>query len=312
MSDIDPNEAMKFGRTILKSLKEPLETLNDVWYNIFGYRAKMSRAKHEHDVLVYKKELESEMEKIPESEIQDPILSILGPTLEASKYYIEEPLLRKLFAKLAAGSFDRRQNGKIHHSFVQFLTEMSSKDAKLLQYISGKRYIFQGADVPIETGTSMPIMNLTMSHGRESVNRYNNILPTVALKALSTDESPFTYRDGMISIDNLLRLNLVEVQNVKLKTWISQPSDKAFKDNPALTDIQDSRDENIKRLEKELEPDTVHTDEDGTTVIHTTISFRSKKETQDLIQTIKSMSPHKEILTLSLTTLGKAFCDACF
>ena len=146
------------GATTLltKGAEAPAHTLNLVWKQVFGSfdlwmeKQQLKRKKELDD---FSNRLNKNLEKIPQEEIQEPKYSILGPAIEASQYYLEEEELREIFAKLVSASFDARNNGKIHNSFVEKVKSLSSHDAKLLQLMKdlkniaiGKYYIKKNND----------------------------------------------------------------------------------------------------------------------------------------------------------------------
>lgn len=113
------------------------ETLQDVWdlvFGGFGTFVDKKRAKREKDLMDFKATLLNEFNEIPEENIKEPQLSVIGPALEASKYYYEEPELRDMFAKLVAGSMDDRKN--IHPCFIEIIKQLSPHDAKMLTLFS--------------------------------------------------------------------------------------------------------------------------------------------------------------------------------
>lgn len=71
-------------------------------------------------------------EKIPKENLSEPKLNIIGPALEASKYYIEEDQLREMFAKLISSSMDNRVNSLVHPSFVEIIKQLEPTEAKIL------------------------------------------------------------------------------------------------------------------------------------------------------------------------------------
>ena len=62
-------------------------------------------------------------------------MSVVGPALEASKFYIEEDEIRGMFAKLIASSMDKTQSINIHPSFVEIIKVLSPLDAKNLYFL---------------------------------------------------------------------------------------------------------------------------------------------------------------------------------
>ena len=132
---------------LTKGAEAPAHTLNLVWKQVFGScdlwleKQQLKRKKELDD---FSNRLNENLEKIPQEEIQEPKYSILGPVIEASQYYLEEEELREIFAKLVSASFDARNNGKIHNSFVEKVKSLSSDDAKLLQLMKELKSIAIG------------------------------------------------------------------------------------------------------------------------------------------------------------------------
>lgn len=114
------------------------ETLKGVWETVFGkidlYNAKKNLLRTEA-LEDFKMSLGQKVIDIPPEALREPKLSILGPTLEASKYYFEEEPLRDMFASLAAASMDRRKERDLHPSYPEIIKQMSPLDAKNLSLI---------------------------------------------------------------------------------------------------------------------------------------------------------------------------------
>lgn len=145
---MDPNQLQDFlplvtgflgGATSAGVFAGPIQTLQDWWYINYGYnvsnQAALLRAKNEIDVENLKNSTLQEVAAIPPENIQEPPLKIIGPALEASKYYIEEEELRSMFAKILSSSFDNRKNSVIHPSFVEIIKQLDVTDARILQFL---------------------------------------------------------------------------------------------------------------------------------------------------------------------------------
>ena len=135
------------GAATVGAFKGPVQTLQDYWYITFGHSAsekvEQLRIKHAVNSELLKKQLLTEVSKIEEPNIQEPPLQVLGPTLESSKYYIEEEEMRNMFAKLLASSMDKSKNDIIHNSFVEIIKQLSPLDAQLIKHLSfGERVMF--------------------------------------------------------------------------------------------------------------------------------------------------------------------------
>lgn len=124
--------------------KGPLQTLDDWWYINFGHKtsekADMLRAKKEADLENYKELIIKELTPISPTNVQSPQLSILGPALEASSYYIGDEELRKMFAKLIGATFDKTKNSIAHVSFVEIIKQLSPHDARLLKTFKSNKF----------------------------------------------------------------------------------------------------------------------------------------------------------------------------
>ena len=121
------------GAAISSVFKGPAETFSQLWYYNFGYKMdiKVRQRKQEVDNL-FLKDIATEVSNIQIDQIQEPKLSVLGPALEASKYYIDDEELRSLFAKLIAASMDNSKNEVLQPAFVEIIKQMSPIDAKNL------------------------------------------------------------------------------------------------------------------------------------------------------------------------------------
>lgn len=147
----------------LKSLSEPINnllgplstsvgnTLNDVWelvFGGFGTYVEKKRATRYKALEDFKASLEEKVAQIPEENLCEPPLSIVGPALDASKYYYEEPELREMFANLISSTMDKERATAVHPTFVEIIKGLTPLDAKNLTYIDKAapiaQYILQG------------------------------------------------------------------------------------------------------------------------------------------------------------------------
>lgn len=110
--------------------KEVGERLSDIVSLVFTPIIK-AKAVRDNNIKAFLDDLNEKISEIPEEELKDPPLSIVGQTLEdVGKYYHEEEHLRKLFAKLIASSMDQRRY--VHPSYIKIIEELSSYDAKFI------------------------------------------------------------------------------------------------------------------------------------------------------------------------------------
>ena len=125
------------GAVAAKIFDGPFKTLEDFWFSHFGYKAAEYRIKKEAELEAYKQSIINNLSKIPEEEIQQPKISIVGPAIEASKYYIEETVLRNMFAKLIANACNASKADSVHPAFVECIKQMNPNDAILLTNLDG-------------------------------------------------------------------------------------------------------------------------------------------------------------------------------
>jgi len=111
-------------------------TLSSIWTMVFG-GIDIYAQKTQHKRLValnkFKEELEQKVTSVPQEKLVEPPLHIVGPSIEASKYYFESDELRSMFANLIAASINVDTIAKAHPSFVEIIKQLSPLDAKNLQ-----------------------------------------------------------------------------------------------------------------------------------------------------------------------------------
>ena len=102
-----------------------------IYGNRVHYLSEKQQLRFGNQLKNFKQELENSTSNIQEENLQEPKMSIVGPALEASKYYFDEKEIRDMFVKLIASSMDSTYNGLVQHSFVEIIKQLSPYDAKL-------------------------------------------------------------------------------------------------------------------------------------------------------------------------------------
>lgn len=208
------------GATSVGLFKGPIQTLEDWWYVTYGHNlsetAALLKEKQALNVEKMRDETLNEATKILPENIQEPKLNILGPALEASKYYIEEEELRNMFAKLIASSMDKSKSSQVHPSFVEVIKQMSSKEAFLLKNLKAQN----------------PFGRITLvnSHQDNNINS-NNQLSDWSKETRKTifdcfyvSETNKDFIDNAFSMSALSRLGLI-----KIDTYITLADDSEYK-----------------------------------------------------------------------------------
>ena len=190
----------------IKNLTGPLsvsvgETLRDIWDLVFGgfgayvEKKRLTRLKDLED---FKNSLENKISSIPEKHLCEPPLSIVGPALEASKFYFEEPMIREMFAKLIASSMNNQKSSSVHPSFVEIIKQMSPLDAQNLQYFN----------------PSLPVAEYRLSFVDD---QFEVLLSNVFLSNPDVEDLPLQSQ----SISSLERLGLISVSYLQ---WLTDMS----------------------------------------------------------------------------------------
>ena len=133
---MDVDNLIDIAKEPIEKLTVPLasqvgQTLSDTWELVFGGLStfvEKKRLTRQKDIEDFKKSLVQNVQSIPPEHLQEPSLSIIGPALEASKFYFKD--VREFFSKLIANSMDNRFNTKIHSSYVEIIKQMTSLDAR--------------------------------------------------------------------------------------------------------------------------------------------------------------------------------------
>ena len=137
----------------------------------------------------YMEKIHSETAKIDCENLQEPKISLLGPALEASKYYIDEKVIRDIFAKLIATSFDKSKNDKLHHSYIEIVKQLSPLDANVFKNLKSPFYLIT------------------------CLTKISNANEDVLQDILVNNEFPEVDQRTGILFNNLKRLGLIHITN---------------------------------------------------------------------------------------------------
>lgn len=189
---MDPIFGKGLDKIIDGAADGPIKTLNLTWDLVFGgYHNWINKIQHKREINLndFKESLNSNLQEIPTENIQEPKISLLGPALDASKFYIDEKVIRDMFSNLISSSMDNRKNDDIHHSFVEIIKQMSSRDAIFFKHLSDNLLV--------------PAVKYI---ARTDKGRNKTPVSDVLIK-----DSPLSYKNTEISIINLNRIGLIEI-----------------------------------------------------------------------------------------------------
>lgn len=164
------------------------------WLGYWGEKQKIKRKGY---LLDYKDKILTEISIIPENKLQEPSTRILGPIIEASKYYIEENTFREMFSKLIASSCNSDISTFVHPAFPEIIKQLAPIDARFLK-------MFQQSP-------TFPCVELYEKHIDEKITPFTSMLfdfKNCKHDFIITDELKLTG-----SLTNLIRLGLVKKNN---------------------------------------------------------------------------------------------------
>ena len=278
------------GLAAAGALKGPIESLTQIWTLTLGRFSddayQKYKIKQAANLEKYANEVKSGIEKIPEENIQEPKMSVVGPALEASKFYIEEDEIRGMFAKLIASSMDKTQSINIHPSFVEIIKVLSPLDAQNLYSL------YHGRDETISK------IRVTNKENGNYTDHFNHIFLG----------NPECQDNNLIefSIDNLIRLKLVDVSYSKYKSDDSL-YDKHRENELFLKFKTEELQQSLTTLLNSLLNGRLLTDTDSNAPLPASL--------QENYLNLKQVVQEKEIKVvkgiIQLTAFGKNFCKVC-
>ncbi|KAF5059331.1 hypothetical protein DSECCO2_337010 [anaerobic digester metagenome] len=178
------------GTTLVtKGISAPIESFNDLWNGAIGHRIKAwseeRKIKAFDNVNKLMEDIAENLNSIPQDNLIDPEASIVGPALESAKYYCDQEMLRKMFAKVISSSMDNRLSSKVHHSFIEIIKQLSPIEAKFITDMS----------------KTLPLGDIVVDYEPSGQNRIFNYF---YLDANYPDP-----KVNSITISNLLRLGII-------------------------------------------------------------------------------------------------------
>lgn len=269
-------------------LNGPMQTLQDVWQICFNRWTdnwlEKQKIIQEQNLVEFKERIEYKAQQIPPEHIQEPDISIIGPALEASRFYIGEPDIRELFANLIAASMSQAHNEQVHHAFVELIKMLSPKDARLLNYlhISGDESIAR------------------------IIHRFPNSTLNIIVNHLLIWEEEVEVE---ANIDNLIRLGVAAVSYDSYRTDTNL-YDKFYTCQQYLNLQEElkAQKENLNIMLASIDEITGLAHADGSfTVMDDKLREDTRKRIEDNLQADVEIIKGR----ISLTAFGKNFCKVC-
>lgn len=207
-------------------------TISSIWLIVFGnidIYAEKKEYERQLNLQAFKNELENKVSSIAEEKLTEPSLHILGPTLEASKYYFECEELRSMFANLITSSINKDTTDKAHPSFVEIIKQISPDEAKIIKLLS---------DYKSKPIIKIRVLNKDIDHYTEPLTNFS-LLPYSA-KCNHVDLGP-------CYLENIFRLGLAEIDYT---TYCTLPNSyEPLENHVKVTSLVST----IKSLDKRIE-----------------------------------------------------------
>lgn len=135
--DVDVNELTK---PILEpTLNSVGRTISDILEIVFGgvhTFAEKRKFIRENELIAFKNNINKKINSIPINKLKKPDIDVVGPILEASKYYFKNEEIRKLFENLLVSSVNIDYEDCLHHSFCEIIKQLSTDEAILLNFLA--------------------------------------------------------------------------------------------------------------------------------------------------------------------------------
>lgn len=160
------------------------------WLGCWGEKQKI---KQEQNILEFKNNLNKKISNITDENLIEPKISIIGPAIEACKYYFEEDYYREMFSNLVASSCSSKTIDKIHPAFIEIIKQLSPLDAKLLNMF--KYY------------STYPVADINGIHIENKISPYVGTL--FFFKDINEKFNVMENLRLTTSLDNLVRLGIV-------------------------------------------------------------------------------------------------------
>ena len=164
-------------RPTSKSIGKNIGLLIDGAFGWLGVWGEKQKIKQQLNLDEFKKTVSENLETIPEENIKEPTMYIIGPAIEASKFYYEENYFREMFAKLIAASCDNRCNDKISPYFVDAIKQITYKEATILTLFKNCSNLpIVNYNLRLKNGGLVYYNKYIFIHDNQNINYYSDAI----------------------------------------------------------------------------------------------------------------------------------------
>lgn len=118
----------------LKCVGDAVGTVLDFFNNTVLYPMQKYNLYAKSKLEDYANELKNKAKGIPLENLVYPRVNILGPTIEALKYNLDEEYIKELFTNILISDMDNRKQSKVLPAYIEIVKQLSQNDAILLKF----------------------------------------------------------------------------------------------------------------------------------------------------------------------------------
>jgi len=166
----------------------------------------------------FKNEVVEKLILIPDDKFIIPPLNIIMPIVETSKFYIEDCRIREMFSELISKSMNADTTNSVHVSFSEIIKQLSSFDARFLKKIAIQSLSKLLGNSFLPFGAPYVVTDLVKNETQSNFITNTHLCDRSKKNFFAEEKKSSTYQEHenyldklSISLDNLLRLNLIEV-----------------------------------------------------------------------------------------------------
>ncbi|NGU54005.1 DUF4393 domain-containing protein, partial [Clostridium perfringens] len=160
------------------------------WIGIWGEKQKLRQQKN---INKFKEEMTIKVNDIPEENLKEPDMAIVGPAIESSRFFYEKEYYREMFSNLIAANCNSKKTNDVHPAFIEMIKQLDSIDARLLS-------IFKYND-------TYPLVDFYIVHKNDKITPVKH-----SLFYLKNQDDKFELNEHYeltSALENLIRLGLV-------------------------------------------------------------------------------------------------------
>lgn len=128
-------------RPTSKSIGNNLGKLADGIFGRLGSWGEKQKIKQQQNLKEFKKTISLSIDQIPDDNLKEPNMYIVGPAIESLKYYFEEDFYKEMFTHLISAACNTTYDEIIHPSFVEIIKQLSPIDALILKDLSSTSHL---------------------------------------------------------------------------------------------------------------------------------------------------------------------------